>query len=319
MTKRSRAKIPVSKKAANKKEPLLLKNHKQAFLNGWHQLLQTPLSTITTCLMIAVTLVLTTTMLLSLQVFRQIADNLNSSNQVTLYLKANTPDAEALSFVNELKQNSMVAKANYISKDAALKELSEEEPFKNSLVDVQENPLPSVVEITFTTQEKEEITNLIQELSRNSLVEAVHLNSQWFERVFAILKLGNRITYLLSALFSIGVLFIVSHTIQQATSKNYQEMTILELIGATSAYIRRPFLYIGALIGLGSGIVCMVLISVLFAVLKQPLLDLLQSYSWTYPQQVSSKQAMLVILFSTFLGWLGSWIAFYKYSKLHHN
>lgn len=300
-------------------ESVWLKNHKLALKNGWLQIVQSPLSSLTTCLIIAMTLLLTSTMLISLNTFKHVANSLHASNQVTFYLKNNGQEREIKALVDQLKQNELVQDATYTSPEEALKELTNTSEFKEVLVDLHNNPLPPVLLLTFKTQDKQQIHALINAISRQSYVEAIHLNSEWFERLFAILQLGNRVTYLLSFLFGIGILFIVSHAIQEATTKNYQEMILYELMGATTAYIRRPFLYVGGLLGLSSAIVCLIFICLLFIALRQPLEQLLLSYNLPFPTTFQFNTVLKVLAFSTFLGWLGAWISFYKYAKLPHN
>lgn len=308
-----------SRKKRSKKESLLLKGHRMAFKNGLLQVKQAPFSSFITCLIIAMTLLLTTSLLLSLQTFKHIADSIHASNQVTFYLKPNSSEATIQAALEQLKQTGVIKEATYTSPEKALKELASSSEFKDVLVNIQDNPLPPVLLLTFDTQDQQQINDLVTTISQQPFVESVHINTDWFNRLFAIIQLGNRVTYLMTFLFSIGILFIISHTIAEATSKNYQEMLLLELIGATTAYIRRPFLYIGAMLGFGSGLACILLITLLLFAVKTPLLALLQSYNLPYPTTLQFRAICPILLFSTTLGWLGAWISFYKYANLTHN
>lgn len=296
----------------------LLKKHRLALTGGWQQLVQSPLSSLTTCLIIALSLILTTTLLVSLHAFKHITQQLQTGNQITFYLK-NDQEQAARSLLAQLHQNELVKEATYVSPEEALRELSAETEFKEALVDVHDNPLPPVILLTLTSQDKEEIKQLINKISQNGAIASVHLNSQWFDRLYALIALGNRLTYVLSVLFGIGILFIISHAIAEATRKNSEEMVLAELIGATRAYLRRPFLYVGCLLGFFAGLLAVILLIVLSHSLKTPLTALLQSYSLPVPTLVSTATILQVIAFSTLLGWLGAWISFYKYAKLTHN
>ncbi len=301
------------------KESMLFKNHRLAFKNGWKQVIQTPIASFVTCLIIAMTLLFTTSLLVSLKTFRHVADSLHAGNQVTFFLKTDTPEATIRIALDQLQHNDLVRQANYISPEQALRELTSENEFKEVLADVQNNPLPPVLSVSFNSQDQQQIKDLIDSIAHQPFVQAVHVDSEWFERLFAILQFGNRLTYLLTGLFLIGIVFIISRTIQEATSRNHQEMVLLELIGATTSYIRRPFLYVGAILGWGSGILASLLLLGLFWALREPFNTLLASYSLPYPTILQPNTIFLVILCSSLIGWLGSWISFYKYAKLPHN
>jgi cell division transport system permease protein len=301
------------------KESMLFKSHRLAFRNGWSQVVQTPIASFVTCLIIAMTLLFTTSLLVSLKTFRHVADSLHAGNQVTFYLKNDTSEVTIRTALDQLQHNDLVRQATYTSPEQALRELTAQSEFKEVLAEVQNNPLPPVLSVSFNGQDQQQIKDLISSISQQPFVQAVHLDSEWFERLFAILQFGNRLTYLLTGLFLVGIVFIISRTIQEATSRNHQEMVLLELIGATTAYIRRPFLYVGVMLGCGSGILASLLLLGLFWALQQPFNTLLTSYSLSYPTILQPSTILFVLLCSTLIGWLGSWISFYKYANLHHN
>lgn len=308
------------KKTTLKGGSLFFKNHQKAINDAWNQLKQTPISTFVTCTVLAMTLFLTTTLFAALETFKQVAQSLHASNQVTVYLKPTSKEHDIHRWVAQLKQNEILAQVTYISPDQALRELMQQADFKDVLSQNEDNPLPPVLLLKFANQEQQQMQDFVNTIKNNSLVTSVNLNFEWFERLFALLTLGNRLTYLLTIIFSIGVLFIVSHTIQGATAKNHKEMTLLRLIGASQAYVRRPFLYLGLLLGVGAGIIAIILMWCLFLALQQPLDALLQSYNLaSISLFIGFKSSIAVIACSSFLGWLGSVIAFYQYDKARNS
>jgi cell division transport system permease protein len=304
-------------RAIRSKKPrrLYLANHSKALSDSWSQLRSTPMATLVTCTIMAIATVLTSLLFLGLGTFQRITEGIHANNEVAIYLKSASSEQQIQTWADTLRKNPLIRDVSYISPDQALKELTQEPGYGGILNSVTDNPLPPVILIKFQDSDKAQITAIINQLRAAPLVEAVHLNFEWFERLFALLKLAHRITYVLAALLSFGIIFIVSHAIQGATQKNQQEMTLLQLIGAKPPFLRRPFLYLGSLLGVGAGIITLLLLTLLFLAVQQPIADLLTSYRLSMTTPALNFGVGFAILFcSTLLGWLGARIAFYRYA-----
>jgi cell division transport system permease protein len=297
----------------------LLLNHHKAGLDAFKQLLQNPLSSIITCLVMAMTILVTTTLFVTLKSFRQVTNYIHSTSPITIYLKSGAREDEINSWVKSLNQEPLIKNITYISPDSALKELADNMDDKNILTEIQENPLPPVLLIKLSSTKEMSIQALVAQLKSSPLVSTIRMDDEWLKRLSVLIKLGNRMSYALTILFGIGVIFIITHTIQGATQRNHQEMEILLLMGANKAYIRRPFLYLGALLGTGAGIIALILLMILFLPLKQPLKEIMDTYQLTEDSWLFSSGMMIrIFITSTLLGWLGAWLAFYRYAKLNH-
>ncbi|WP_444679389.1 cell division protein FtsX [Halomonas sp. E19] len=82
----------------------------------------------------------------------------------------------------------------------------------------------------------------------------MRLDLAWIERLRHLAELGRRLALALAVLFGLGVLLVVGNTIRLAVESRRQEIEVVMLIGATHAFVRRPFLYSGAWYGLGGGL-----------------------------------------------------------------
>jgi cell division transport system permease protein len=264
----------------------------------------------------AIAMLLTTALFILLASFQHITQQINESNQVSLYLKSTIKEVEIKNWIYHLKKDPFISNATYISPQEGLRELARQFENDKTITNLEENPLPPVILLKLHIDTKENMEKLVLRLKNNPTVTMVHLESEWTERLLALIKLGNRVAMLLSLLFSLGVLFIVAHTIEAATHRNQQEINLLQLIGAPISYIRRPFLYIGALLGIGASFVSMLLIFILFIFIQNPLNQFLHSYHLQNAPSILGLWVFVPILFcSLSLGWLGAWIAFYKYNK----
>ena len=114
----------------------------------------------------------------------------------------------------------------------------------------------------------------------------------------------------LLALFGSGVLLVVGNTIRLAVENRRREIEVVTLIGATHAFVRRPFLYSGAWYGLGGGLLAWGLLTLGSEWLAAPVAALAASYgaSFSLPQ-LGAVGSVTLVGCSTLLGWLGAWIA----------
>jgi cell division transport system permease protein len=122
--------------------------------------------------------------------------------------------------------------------------------------------------------------------------------------------LAQRAVLLLGGLLGLGVLLIVGNTIRLEILNRRIEIEIMELVGATGAFIRRPFLYAGAWYGLLGGLTAWFLVTIAVVLLQQPVSRLATLYRSEFPLTGLGPLAMLVILSGSMLfGLIGSWVA----------
>ncbi|MGU8127874.1 cell division protein FtsX, partial [Escherichia coli] len=92
-------------------------------------------------------------------------------------------------------------------------------------------------------------------------MQQAQLDLVWVERLSAILKLGERFVFGLTILLVLTLLLVVGNTIRLHIENRRNEIEVIKLVGGTDGYVRRPFLYMGALYGLGAGILSWALLA----------------------------------------------------------
>jgi cell division transport system permease protein len=93
-------------------------------------------------------------------------------------------------------------------------------------------------------------------------VAEVVVEKTWLERVTDITRVVTRLGVMLAVLFGLGAVLITATSVRLAIEARLDELRVLKLVGATDAQMRRPFLYFGAVYGLGGGLVAAMLISI---------------------------------------------------------
>ena len=122
------------------------------------------------------------------------------------------------------------------------------------------------------------------------------------------------VAYLLLLLVIVGVivLFIIVNTIRLAVVARAEEIEIMRLVGASDSFIRWPFVFEGALVGLFGALITLALL----AVAAEPLSQAMVGFFNVLPLQLGSvgrDTAMLVLATGVGLGVFGSWLSVRTY------
>jgi cell division transport system permease protein len=108
----------------------------------------------------------------------------------------------------------------------------------------------------------------------------------------------------------LAVLLIIGNTIRLEIQNRHDEIAITKLIGATNAFIRRPFLYMGFWFGLLGGMTAWLLVSLSLWLLSGPISSLTGLYQSEFRLDLLGFAAtLLIVLGSAVLGLIGARIA----------
>jgi cell division transport system permease protein len=142
----------------------------------------------------------------------------------------------------------------------------------------------------------------------------VQLDSAWARRLGALAGTARLAIGLLAALLAFGLVAITFNTIRLQVLTQRAEIEICKLIGATDAFIRRPFFYLGALQGLAGGLVALAILGASLAALNVGVSELASSYGSPFRLAfLGMGDALAVVLFSATLGWFGAYVSVSKY------
>jgi cell division transport system permease protein len=285
--------------------------HLRAAFSSLGRIMRTPLVSFLTIAVIAITLALPTSFYVILQNMHQVSQQWNNNNnQISLYLKNNISNSQAQDLLRQLNNNSQIAKVNYISPQQGLAEFTKSLALEEAMNSLQNNPIPAVIIIQPITaiQSPAAIQNLVESLRELPEVSLVQLDMQWLERFHNIVDLVQHVVNALAVLLGIGVLLIVGNAIRLATQNERREIAVLKLVGATNAFVRRPFLYSGIWYGLFGGLIAWAIVALIVFWLQNPVAKLASSYgSNFYLQGLSDSDGLHLLLASILLGLIGSW------------
>ena len=205
-----------------------------------------------------------------------------------------------------------VSAARVITKAEALAEFQEMSGFGAALDALEANPLPSVVVVqpAATHSDAEAVKTLVAAFATQAEVDVAQFDLQWVKRLYAMMEFVQRGVLVLAALLSVAVLLIVGNTIRLSIENRRDEIEIAKLVGATNAFIRRPFLYTGFWYGLFGGLLAHALVSSALELLREPTRQLALVYYSDFALLGLEGAASTVLVGSgALLGLAGSWVA----------
>jgi cell division transport system permease protein len=289
-----------------------LSHHAQALVGASGRLARAPFATVLTVLVIGLALALPLALALLLSNAVTATGGFTGVVDVSVYFK---PDV-ALSKVQQLAQSlgvrPGVAAVQVISAEEGLKDFRQYSGFGAALNALGNNPLPNVLHVhpTLEASTPADLAALRHYLSAWPEVDLVQLDSEWVLRFNAILLLLRRVVGIAAILIGVGVLAVVGNTIRLEIQGRRPEIEVVRLVGGSTGYVRRPFLYTGMLYGLGGAVLAAALVGIAVEVLRGPVATLAQLYGSHYALNGPDWQALGVVFVAGLgLGWSGAWLA----------
>ena len=286
--------------------------HAQVLLSTLGRLYRNRLTSLMTAAVIGIALALPTGLYVALANLQQISGGFNNAAHITLFMRASVDDRQTAALAQQLAGLSGIAKVTAVTRAQALAEFRQLSGFGAALDALDENPLPAVIVVQPAAADAtpEAVQGLLDRLRLLPEVELAQLDMQWVKRLYAFLTLGRRGILLIGALLGLSVLLIVGNTISLDIQNRRDEIEVIKLIGATDAFVRRPFLYSGFWYGLGGGLIAWLLVDGALLLLRGPVQQLASLYGSGFSLATLGGFGTLQLLVSsTVLGLLGSWLA----------
>ena len=161
--------------------------------------------------------------------------------------------------------------------------------------------------------DNESIEQLKQQISQINGVDEVVVDGAWIKRLNYLLALGNKIMLILASLLAFALVAVIGNTIRMQILTQRDEIELSQLIGATNRFIRRPFLYAGALYGLFGGLLGLILCALVIYLFNQSIVPLAAEYAANFNlHQPTFALSLLICITSVLLGVLSAYLAVSK-------
>lgn len=198
---------------------------------------------------------------------------------LTVYFDLGVAPAVVDELAATLGGQASVQQVAIVTPEEALAEFQAYTDITDALDLLQVNPLPASLRATLVSgADAGDLETLAALAGRHPGAAEVVVEKTWMERVADLTRVVTRLGVMLAVLFGVGAVLITATSVRLAIEAHLDELRVLKLVGATGAQMRRPFLYFGAIYGLGGALLGAMLISLCLVVIERPLADLLGSY-----------------------------------------
>jgi len=201
-------------------------------------------------------------------------DDIASKVDVSVFLKDSVTEAQGKELTAKIKQQPSVQSVEYLSKEQALAAYVKQNANNQALsaaATLSNNPIPATIHVK--PKELKQLGELKNYLTSpaNLALQTEGSPSYSGDRQKAI----DNITKATEALRMIGIIavivfavvsaLIIFNTIQMAIFNRRDEIQIMRLLGASSSYIRGPFIVESVIYGVLSAVISVLIINATFA------------------------------------------------------
>lgn len=275
------------------------------------RLLRQPFASLMIVLVIAVTLALPAALNLIVKNAAAVSGSWDNALDFSVFLSRDISLDEAQNLAQLIRQRADVAKVSLISAEQALEEFKLQSGFGDAMDQLSQNPLPHTLVVRpSAANTSESMVLLREELANLPETDLVQVDTEWVQRFHAILDIVRQAILIGSVLLGTAIIVIIGNTIRLDIQNRREEIEVTKLIGASNAFVRRPFLWTGFWYGLLGGLLAIALVQYGVYLLQPPIARLAGLYqSGVDVLSFDLREIGVIVGVGVFLGLLGSWFA----------
>lgn len=287
-----------------------LNHHSQAMKLVLSRMRNNKLSTLMICLVVAVAMSIPGLFYVGVDHLSILTNHMQDETEISLFLKLDA-SADTLAEIDKLlAKNDAIKQFRLVTKDDAWKKLKSQSDANNAVYQLTKNPLPDAFFIQAKSTDPEALEKLRNELQNIKGVEQALLNTEWAKRLATILTLGKKIILFIAILLAIALLVIIGNTVRMQILTQKDEIEVSKLMGATTSFIKTPFLYAGILYGLFGGLLAILMIAGVIEIFNNSVVQISRLYNSDISLSLFNTNLFFTIIGSAILiGWVGSYLA----------
>jgi cell division transport system permease protein len=261
------------------------RQHRFALGRALAQVRKTPGSFAFNVLVVAIALALPFTGLTLLENVRPMSEQLSVDPEISLFAKTSATREEAQALAPQLRTilGAQKAKIVFVPREQALDTLKDKGGLADVLDTLGDNPLPDSYVMKLdgfsSTAIAGGIDGIAEKMRALPGVDTVQVDSAWVKRLAALLNILRLALLLLAVTLGTVVIAVVFNTVRLQVLTQRDEIAVSKLIGATDNFIHRPFYYSGALLGLCSGAVALLAVTLALRPLNASIAEFARLYA----------------------------------------
>ena len=242
-----------------------------------------------------------------LESLRPVGARLTLEPQISVFLRPEAKRAEAEALGAALRADKRIARLRFVPREEALKDLQSVQGLSEVIAALGRNPLPDAFVVHAGDASMEALAADLRKLPGVAHVQA---DAAWARRLAALAGIGRLALWLLAGLLGIGLVAVTFNTVRLQVLTQRDEIEGSKLIGATDAFIRRPFYYLGLLQGLAGGAVALAIVAAGLALVNREVGPLAESYGSSFRFAFPPPgDALAIVVFAGLIGWLGAYLS----------
>ncbi len=276
--------------------------------NGW--------MTVAAIAAVAITLFLVGSLLASVLNLNKLASDIEDdvNIRVSIDLAADQDDQEAL--WDKIMALDNVADMTYSSRHEELDNIIGVYGEDFDLLEGDDNPLYDVFIVHATSPEATQA--LAGEIEDFNFVQDVNYGGAEADRLFSLTRTMRNVGFVVIGVLIFTAVFLISNTIRIAIFSRSTEIEIMRLVGAKNSFIRWPFLFEGAIIGLVGSLISSAVIAYIYINGFDRLMTLLSqtSFALLAPDPFLYGLLGVLVAIGVVIGSLGSLLSIRRFLKI---
>ena len=287
-----------------------LTRHASTSLGALGRLSRQPFASLMIVLVIGVTLALPAAINVIVKNAQSVSGSWDNALDFSVYLKLSVSEDEATTLAKLIGQRADIESVSIITSEQALQEFKLQSGFGDALDQLSDNPLPHALVVRpGPGNTSASLTLLQEEIGNLPETELVQVDTEWVQRFHAILDIVRQAIAIGAALLGIAIVVIVGNTIRLDIENRRDEIEVTKLIGASNAFVRRPFLWTGFWYGLLGGVFALMLVHYGLFLLKAPIARLAGLYQGNISvASMNLAESATIVGAAILLGLFASWV-----------
>ena len=287
-----------------------LRMHRHALGDALGRIAGQPFASAMSILVLGIAIALPLLAAVALRSAGAVASSLDTEPHLNVFLALDATDEDVKRIGDALRAQRDAAQVRFVPRAQALQELKASTHLAEILSALDRNPLPHAFTVRVRSTASDRVAAMRNEWAALPKVDQVQADFEWSERLARWVRFGDRLLWALAIALGGAVAFIVGHLIRLQVLTRREEIEVSQLIGATAADVRRPFLYHGMAEGLLSGGVAVALAAAIAHWVGSELLALTPGYAAELKVLfLDVREWAVTIVAAAALGLAGAWVA----------
>jgi cell division transport system permease protein len=281
--------------------------HIHATASATRRLISEPLTHCLTILVIALSLAVPSSLYRIISDAASMAKGQAGPPAITVFLRTTVSQDQVTKLSESLKHHQNIAMIDFVSPEQGLKQLQQRLGTDDVLTGLDHNPLPPALIVHASSTDPAILLALQKEIAASSLVDQAKLDADWARRLHAMTHLLEEAIFALALIFAAAVVIVVMNTVRLQVTAAREEIEVCKLMGASDAFVRRPFVYFGMLQMLLGGCVAFGITELARLGFNTLSTEWLKPYGLSFEvQPFHGAEALIGLLLAVVLGWLAA-------------